>query len=276
MFDQVLQVLEAVLHDEGEGDWSPTLRHQASLHIPDTIDPAVSVTVPIGNRTCIVCSEEIRQCISSRVAAISCVSHALLGMSGQLVDISYLRLVSPQLLDESVVPLSMEGLQRYNQQQVFAAIPAHRALSAPNPPAKLYSSTLMLQTLPHGLLRATPFLSHARCGRNKRRKNACRWLQEAQEAERAELQRQMRVVQEQQRQLEQQRQAQQAQVVHSEDLIRATSKACPSGTTAAVLPFVLMTVAAHRVRHAALVGLAQTVMLIGVVYLAMPEIGLMT
>lgn len=59
MFDQVLQVLEAVLHDEGEGDWSPTLRHQASLHFPDTIDPAVSVTVPIANRTCIVCSEEV-------------------------------------------------------------------------------------------------------------------------------------------------------------------------------------------------------------------------
>ena len=59
MFGQVLQVLEAVLHDEGEGDWSPSLRHQASLQFPDTIDPAVSVTVLIANRTCIFCSEEV-------------------------------------------------------------------------------------------------------------------------------------------------------------------------------------------------------------------------
>ncbi len=45
-----------------------------------------------------------------------------------------------------------------------------------------------------------------------------------------------------------------------------------SGTGAAVLPFVLMTVAAHRVPHAALVNHVRTVMVIGAVHLAMPEL----
>lgn len=54
-----LQVLEAVLHHEGEGDWSATLRHQASLQFPDRIDASVSVVVPIANRTCMACSEEM-------------------------------------------------------------------------------------------------------------------------------------------------------------------------------------------------------------------------
>lgn len=46
----------------------------------------------------------------------------------------------------------------------------------------------------------------------------------------------------------------------------------PSGTSAAVLPFVLMTVAAHRVPHAALVNHVRIVMVTGVVHLAMPEL----
>lgn len=54
-----LQVLAAVLHREGHGDWSPMLRQQASLQIPDSIDPAVSAVVPILDRTCMVCSEEV-------------------------------------------------------------------------------------------------------------------------------------------------------------------------------------------------------------------------
>ena len=45
-----------------------------------------------------------------------------------------------------------------------------------------------------------------------------------------------------------------------------------SGTGAAVLPFVLMTVAAHRVPHAALVNHVRTVMVIGAVHLAMPQL----
>lgn len=49
-----------------------------------------------------------------------------------------------------------------------------------------------------------------------------------------------------------------------------------SGTGAAVLPFVLMTVAAHRVPHAALANHVKTVMVIGAVHLAMPELCLMT
>ena len=49
-----------------------------------------------------------------------------------------------------------------------------------------------------------------------------------------------------------------------------------SGTGAAVLPFVLMTVAAHRVPHAALASHVRTVMGTGAVHLAMPELCLMT
>ena len=49
-----------------------------------------------------------------------------------------------------------------------------------------------------------------------------------------------------------------------------------SGTSAGVLPFVLMTVAARHVPHAALVNHVKTVMVIGAVHLAMPELGLMT
>ncbi|KAL0051455.1 hypothetical protein WJX82_007780 [Trebouxia sp. C0006] len=159
---QIKQVLEAVLHDEGEGDWSPSLRHQASLQFPDTIDPAVSVTVPIANRTCIFCSEEVVNdqavhfisgcshimCVSCSVGYVRCTmdvatpdlypfrctGHRLVpSCSGQLVDISYLQLVSPQLLDEGVIPLSIEEIQRYNQQQVFAAIPAHQRIQCPYP-----------------------------------------------------------------------------------------------------------------------------------------------
>ena len=64
--------------------------------------------------------------------ALRCPAHRLdSGCTGQLVDISYLQLVSPQLLDEGVVPLSMEELQRYNQQQVFAAIPPHQRIQCP-------------------------------------------------------------------------------------------------------------------------------------------------
>ena len=46
-----------------------------------------------------------------------------------------------------------------------------------------------------------------------------------------------------------------------------------SGTGAAVLPSVLMTVAAHHVPHAALINHVKTVMVTGAVHLAMPELG---
>ena len=49
-----------------------------------------------------------------------------------------------------------------------------------------------------------------------------------------------------------------------------------SGTGAAVLPFVLMIMAAHRVPHAALANHVKTVMVICAVHLAMPELCLMT
>ncbi len=45
-----------------------------------------------------------------------------------------------------------------------------------------------------------------------------------------------------------------------------------SGTGAAVLPFVLMTVAAHRVPHVVLVNHVKTVMVTGAVQPAVPEL----
>ena len=48
-----------MLHDEGDGDWFPTLRHQASLQFPQCIDWSVSAVVPIPNRTCMACSEDV-------------------------------------------------------------------------------------------------------------------------------------------------------------------------------------------------------------------------
>jgi len=45
-----------------------------------------------------------------------------------------------------------------------------------------------------------------------------------------------------------------------------------SGTGAAVLPFVLMTVAAHRVPHVVLVNHVKTVMVTGAVHPAVPEL----
>ena len=66
--------------------------------------------------------------------ALRCPAHRLdPACTGQLVDISYLQLVSPQLLDEGIAPLTMEELQRYNQQQVFAAIPPRQRIQCPYP-----------------------------------------------------------------------------------------------------------------------------------------------
>ena len=180
------------------------------------------------------------------------------------MDISYLQLVSPQLLDEGVIPLSIEEIQRYNQQQVFAAIPAHQRIQCPYPtcqallfnddapdfasqpaegdpipePCKMRCShceRLLCRTC------SEAWAGSHRCPRLRQKQEeeerlslaeVARLLQEqqlheAQEAERAELQRQMRVVEEQQRRLERQRQAQQAQLAQSEDLIRATPSPVP-------------------------------------------------
>lgn len=197
--------------------------------------------------------------------AFRCPGHRLVpSCSGQLVDISYLQLVSPQLLDEGVVPLSMEELQRYNQQQVFAAIPAHQRIQCPYPTCQALLFNADAPDFASQPAEGDPIPEPCKMRCSHCERLLCRtcselWagshlcprlrpkqeederlslaevarllqeqqLQEAQEAERAELQRQIRVVEEQQRQLERQRQAQQAQVVQSEDLIRATSKPCP-------------------------------------------------
>ena len=154
--------MEGVLQHEGEADWSPTLRHQASVQFPAAIDPAVSATVEITHRECVACSEEITndqavQFISgcSHIMCVSCaigyvranmdtalpelypfrcpMHRAEPSCAGQMLDISYLQLVVPQLLDEGVTALSLEEVQRYNQQQVFAAIPAHQRVQCPHP-----------------------------------------------------------------------------------------------------------------------------------------------
>ena len=156
------QVLEAVLHQEGEADWSPTLRHQVSVQLPAAVDPAVSTTAQIHNRECVACSEEVTNdqavqfiagcdhimCVSCAIGYIRanmdtalpelypfrCPMHrAEPNCTGQMLDISYLQLVHPQLLDDGVVALSMEEVQRYNQQQVFAAIPAFQRVQCPYP-----------------------------------------------------------------------------------------------------------------------------------------------
>ena len=196
---------------------------------------------------------------------LRCPAHRLeSGCPGQLVDISYLQLVSPQLLDEGVLPLSMEELQRYNQQQVFAAIPAHQRIQCPYPtclallfnanapdleslqlvtdqirePCKMRCShceRLLCQTC------SEPWLGSHLCPRLREKQEEEerlslaevarllqeQQLQEAEEAAQEEVRRQMREVEDRQRQLEERRQAQQAQVVQSEELIRGTSKPCP-------------------------------------------------
>ena len=155
----------------------------------------------------------------------------------------------------------MEELQRYNQQQVFAAIPPHQRIQCPHPTchALLFNANAPdLGSIPvEGDSIPEPCkmrCSHCErllcqtCGESWVGSHLCTRLREKQEederlslaevarslqeqqlaeaedAANAELQRQMREVEERQRQLEEQRQA---QLVQSEELIRATSKPCP-------------------------------------------------
>ncbi|KAL3152723.1 hypothetical protein ABBQ38_012314 [Trebouxia sp. C0009 RCD-2024] len=134
----------------------------------------------------------------------------------------------------------MEELQRYNQQQVFAAIPAHQRIQCPYPTChallfnanapELESLSLETDLIPEPCKmrmrekhEEDERLSLAEVARLLQEQQ----LEEAEEAARAELQRQLREVEERQRRLEEQRQAQHAQVVQSEELIRSTSKPCP-------------------------------------------------
>ncbi len=104
-------------------------------------------------------------CDSLSPLVFRCTGHRLVpSCSGQLVDISYLQLVSPQLLDEGVIPLSMEEIQRYNQQQVFAAIPAHQRIQCPYPTCQALLFNADAPDFASQPAEGDPSLSHARCG----------------------------------------------------------------------------------------------------------------
>ena len=286
----MLQVLEDVLSDEENVAWSPTLQRQITADFPQSIDPAVTATVEVVDRQCIACTEDIANeqavhfisgcshvmCVSCAIGYVRanmetatpdlypfrCPAFRTEDCSGHMVDISYLQLVAPELLDEGITAISMEEVQRYNQQQVFAAIPAHQRIRCPhvtcgallfNPnghdadvqqaddgipePQRMRCShceRLLCQTCAEawGNQHLCPALREQREEQERlslaevARLLAEQQLQEAEEA-RAETERQMREIAERQRQLQEQREQQQAQINQSEQLINATSKPCP-------------------------------------------------
>lgn len=284
-------MLEDVLSGEGDGAWSPTLQRQITAELSQVIDPAVSATVDTTNRECVACTEEVTNeqaihfisgcnhvmCVSCAIGYVRanmetatpelypfrCPAFCTEDCPGHMVDISYLQLLAPELLDDGITALSMEEVQRYNQQQVFAAIPAHQRIRCPHPtcgallfnPNGQASDTTQAED-------ATPEPERMRCSHCERflcqtctevwgEQHLCPALrkqreeqerlslaevarlleeqqqQEAEEEARAETQRQMQEVAERQRRLEEQRQRQQAQIAESEQLITATSKPCP-------------------------------------------------
>lgn len=151
-------------------------------------------------------------------------------------------------------------MQRYNQQQVFAAIPAHQRIRCPHPTcgALLFNPNGQDAQQADGDIPEPQRVRCSHCERLLCRTCTEAWgdhhlcpalleqreeqerlsleevarllaeqqLQEAEEA-RAETERQMREIAERQRQLQAQREQQRAQINQSEGLINATSKPCP-------------------------------------------------
>lgn len=130
-----LQVLESMLSEQGNAARSPTLQCVACTEDVAN-EQAVHYISGCSHVVCVSCAiGYVRANVDTATLDLypfRCPAFRTEDCSGHMVDVSYLQLVSPELLDDGVVALSLEEVQRYDQQQVFAAIPAYQRMLCPH------------------------------------------------------------------------------------------------------------------------------------------------